>query len=813
MNRFFKRYFLSITLLSLGCLSIFANEAKSSSGSQKGAQDNSPSSSITQLQDAAKIALEREIFQSYMSQARQQTQTIGFCLQQLSQTIDAQKISLTKEQKQHVTKEVVAIQNFTKILLEKLFVLNSKEALHEAILINHVLIDYLFSVVKADITTIEACKIHEHLVKKSKLELSEELLFALAEKNQEDMAKLVNATDNVGLRWYNHAYRGLQKYNAYTVAKGVAITAASIVAIGYIAGHLDDLTPQWILDSNFHKNWINCYPFKRDPTTGGYTEIDKNITYKTNPTTGETETVEGPLTPVQLMIKSSRKLNKGKLLTIGGALLTISYADLFAKLYKDPIDWLQAKSKTKLDEINKILLGTAKPNLSNDGEEKVYFKDMVGCEHLEEIANKIASFMQHPERYERADLAEHSAYLLEGPPQTGKTLFAKALRTLVAEKLGADKKVSFIDAKKILDSTSFTIEDIFAHAAYYSPCIIFFDEIDLVGTHRDKNPLKTSQLLTCMQGVDGALKQVFVIGATNRPEQLDQALLVDGRFGKRIHIGYPKYEHRKIFLQQQLEKRCVTLSPEYIDCMAQETNGCSYNMLKRIITEALIQSSREMRSVCQSDFEKSLDTEVRRIQQATAMSDDEKRIIATYQAGKAIARHILQTNQEVVKLTVNTVGKDIKTVEAAFTIKTSTDVAGAENENLAATKKDQKIKLGDVFTKSQANLSELLSDEEQRKECLALLAGNAALQLMLKQSYTQCNKHDRADVMQIIYNMISNGEKIDEKTKTQAIALKDQYEKEIAQLLAPHKALIEKIVALLMKQNTIDRYEWKALIK
>ncbi|HSW75845.1 MAG TPA: AAA family ATPase [Candidatus Saccharimonadales bacterium] len=790
MTQFFKRHFLSITLISLTCLSIFANDVKNAPDSQNVSENNS----LIQLQEEAQAAYEQEIFQSCMSQARAQMQSVGFCLQQLLQTIEAQKIPLTKEQKLAVTQEIVVIQNFTKVLLEKLFVLNSKDTLFEVIIINNVLIDYLLSVIKNDITQIEASKIHECLFKKAKQDLSPEVLFALAEKNQENIAKLINATDNVGLRWYNHAYRGIQKYNPTLIAKGALITAASVFVLGYTAAMFEEWLPDSVIENSMYKKFVG----PRTRFASGTKD-----TYKI-PAPGE------QTTPIQKMSITLDTLQNKGILSIG-TLIALSYKDVLSTLYNEPLSWLKTKSTKKLDDINKVLLGTAKPNVSHDGQEKVYFKDMVGSEHLEELAKKIANFMKHPERYERTQLEEHRGILLFGPPQTGKTLFAKALRTLIAEELGDEKKVSFIDAKKILDSTNFTIEDIFAHAAYYSPCIIFFDEIDLVGAHRDKNSWSTSQLLTCMQGIDGALKQVFVIGATNRPEQLDFALKKDGRFGKTIYLEYPKYEHRKIFLQQQLAKRSVSLSPEYVDCIAQETDGCSYNELKRIITEALIQSSIEMRAVCQKDLEKALDTEIRKMQQSNTMSDEEKRIVATYQAGKAVARHILKTNQEVVKVTVNAVNKELKT-DVPFTVKTSTDVATAENENLVSTKKDTRVKLGEVFTKSKANHSELLSDEEQRKECLALLAGNATLQLMLNKSYTSCNKHDRADVMQIIYSMISNGEKIDEKVKNQAIALKDQYEKEIAQMLELHKDLIQKVIDMLMNQNTIDRYEWKALV-
>ena len=481
-------------------------------------------------------------------------------------------------------------------------------------------------------------------------------------------------------------------------------------------------------------------------------------------------------------------------------------------MYQAPAHWLLEKANEKVHILDQKLQGTAKANIDDFGYEKVYFKDMVGCAELERLARKIASFMKHPERYERAQIEEHRGILLYGPPQTGKSYFAKALRTLIEDELGNQGKVRFIDAKQLFDR-GYPIKYIFMEAQFYAPCILFFDEIDLVGTHRDKDAFSTSQLLTCMQGIDNTSKQIFVIGATNRPDQLDQALLVDGRFGKRIYVKYPEYEDRKAYLMQQLAKRSITnLSSEFIDCMAQETENCSFNNLKRIITEAIIQSSIETRPIQQKDFEQALDGEIRKIQAPEKLSETDKEIVAIYQASKAVARHVLHSRQDVIKITINPVIKDVKTAEAVCTIKTDTGQT-PENEKFAARKKEQITKWGEVFTKTKSNFSDLISDDQQKQEALALLAGNAGLQLLLNKSYTQCNKQDRAEAMQIIYAMLLGGEKIDDKVKQQALQIKDTYEKEILTLLAPYKDKIQTIAKLLVKQNTIDRYEWKKLIE
>ncbi|MBP6892433.1 AAA family ATPase [Candidatus Babeliales bacterium] len=775
----------SITLLLAFCPTIFTK----SSNVQE------------QATPAHQLQKEHEIFQHFMSQAREQTQTIGWSIQQLFQTINAGKLKLTPEQKKQVIEELSQIQEFTNMMIEQLFVQTTQEALCQGILINHILITYLIQTLSTDFTKVQASAFMNQLSKQSGSPIKEESILHLAEINQEKINDLVTLTEHVGLHWYNHFYRTMKKYNAFMIAKGVSIAAATAIATGYILCQCEIET-----NNSWYNDWIGQRP--HEWREGGY------YVYKTTPnekgiSTKQAENIK-TFTPFQKLSMISDNLQKAGIITVG-ALLAINLKDVFSWMYKDSYAWMKEKSGKTLKDYDQKLQGTAKQNVSKNGYEKVYFKDMVGCEELETLAKKIANFMKHPERYERAQIEEHRGILLFGPPQTGKTLFAKALRTLIEDEFGDDKELHFIDAKALRDIHGWTIEYIFWYASFYAPCIIFFDEIDLIGTNRDKSPEQTAQLLTCMQGVDMTTKQMIVIGATNRPEQLDTALLVDGRFGKIIHIEYPKYNDRKIYLEQQLAKRCINLSPEYIDYIAQETEGCSYNNLKRIITEAYILSSIETRQVTQQDFEKTLDAEVRKIQPAKTMSDGERKIVATYQAGKAVARHILQTMQEVVKITINPVIKEVKTTNVGLVIDSKAEKS-SENDKLIDNKKEQRVKLGEVFTKCTANHSELLSNTEQEKECMALLAGSAALQLLLNDSYSQCNKQDRAEVMHIIYNMISNGEKIDDKLKAQAVAIKEKYEKQIFALLQQHKPLLEKVVAELILNTTIDRYTWKSLI-
>lgn len=773
MNIQILQRFVCITLFLHICLPIFSEQPNISSSKQPSLQNH-------------------DQFEQTMSGAREHTQTISFCIQQLLQTINADKIKMSKKQKQCIILELLQLQDLTTIMLEELYVQNTKNALFECIILNNTLMNFMIKTLSNGLPSINLTHLMGQLQKKSQKNMPDEIVLNMHLKNSQNIDKLIYATDHVGLTWYNYIYRSLKKYNGYSIAKACAIGAATALIAGLVLCTADAGT--------------------------GIASIDKYIGLRPRYIQSESEYIHAdngqPMTYSNSTVFQGLYMALHKLTSVGllqtGALISFSYKDLLAGMYKDAYEWAKEDGAKKYHQLDQKLSGTGKTTYTEAGYEKVYFKDLVGSEELEALARKISNFIKYPERYERAQIEEHRGILLYGPSQTGKSQFAKALRTLIEDELGTEKKLPFINAKNMFD-LGYTVEYIFWYASNYAPCILFFDEIDLIGTHRDKSPQTTSQLLTCMQGLDMSVKPIIVIGATNRLEQLDKALLVDGRFGKRILVDYPKYEHRKRYLETQLAKRCIHLTPEYIDCIAQETEGCTYNNLKRIITEAIILSSIETRPVQQKDFEQTLDTEIRKIQPCKNMSEAEKKVIAIYQAGKAVARHILQTQQQVVKITINQVNRDIKTADAIMTIENS-DSKGAENDKLSLNKKDSKIKLGEVFTKNSNNHNDLLSDAEQEKECLALLAGTMALKLLFNETYTQCNKQDRADAMQIIYNMISHGEKIDDKTKDQALQIKTAYEQKIFTLLKEHKDLLIKISDMLLQQTTIDRYEWHNII-
>lgn len=747
----------------------------------------------------------KEQLEELITEVRSETEKIDFCLQQLLQALQAKKIDLTISQTKFLSEELIKIQDITTSLLNNVFIQVTSDTQQECsigLILNNIIAKYLLQAIKTDIMSIRAAQlnslIEKHLQKEQTISFPQ-----LIDRNQKIIEDLIQNTDFIGLTWYNRSYRFLKTHSAGSYVNATAVGIFTLFAAGCIyQSYVDSkqLEANRFLPTPI-KNILNNVIGKPGKIIGYDHVTGRSIRDNEG---------NGALSIIVPAFETAK--NWGIIQT--APLITLTFKDYFTSLYYSY--WLHIKNgaEKRWNQFDTILSGSEKKYEIGDCE-RVFFKDMTGAEHLEDLAKKITNYLMHPERYERAQIEEHRGILLHGPPQTGKTLFAKALYTMVNDNFGSNKKIHFIDAKKILDrDPRATIDEIFDYAKYLAPCILFFDEIDLLGAQREKNTFTTGQLLTNMQGVDMVSKQIIVIGATNRLEELDKALIVDGRFGKIIHIDYPNYFQRKSFLEQQLNKRNIHLDPAFVDNIAQETEGASYNKLKRLITESLIASTNDLRSVTPSDFEKTLDSEIRKIAKPNAlMSQEEKRIIATYQAGKALMRHLLQTKREVVKITTLPVSKEIKTSEFGWSIKTDSTKKASDNEKFVDSTKEQKMKDGEVFTKTTTNNNALLSNAELKKECFISLAGAMAHQAVLNDSFIQCNPQDRAEAMKIIYTMISNGEPIDKHLREKAIEIKESYEKEIEKILSDNKNILEKIVQQLMEKTTINRYEWKELMK
>ncbi len=739
-----------------------------------------------------------------------QTQQIEYCLQTIEQIINAGKLKFDtkKISKAQLLEEIKCIKLFIKNMHEY-FTTNTPKGDSIVLLTcyNTVFIDYLLSIFNNDITDINIEKLEAYLTQNIEtvaLKLNEPTgLPAAIENNEAHIKLLIQATDFVGLSMLNKLYNYVdtvplpwygKSINAttkdVTLWAGSALLAYSIALYG-LPKESSIYSTNWKISDLWGKSKVGDFHEVLEKRHPGVDEIRKK------------EIID----------------NFGIYSYMHDT--TLTYADPFmigtigtlSWLIKKPaLELLESAKKFLNNSFNYHIKGDITPPKNSRESTKTYFKDMIGGEELEKLAEELADYLKNPTRYERGGITPSTGYLLTGPAQTGKSFFAKALNTLIDEAFeGTNEKVKFwnVTADDVEYYGGFA--NIFYIARKHSPMILFMDEIDMFGTRRDRNAKNTQELLTAINGVEtDQSKKVIVIAATNKPEELDFALKQKGRLGTVITFDVPTYECRKIYLEKQLTKKNILLNATIIDTIAQETDGQTYNMIDDIIRQALQIATFQKRPVVEADFEMTLDREIRKIKTHTTMSKTEQELVAIYQAGQAAARHILATDQHIVKITINAVDKPIKSKEG-FGIVQEQKGEMHENHELLPAARVKLTRLGFVFTMSKTNNQELISDIEQEKELMALLAGQAALELIKGTTFNAFGKEDRAKVIEALERKISQGTPITDTIRQQALAAKDVLYQKVKQALQKHIGFINTITSELLQHHTIATKQWLQL--
>lgn len=804
-----------------------------------------------------------KIIQETYQTVTDQTQKIEFCLQQIEQIINAGKISFDNKtlSKAQVLKEIKDVKLIIKNIFEyySTQLVNKDEAMAIGTCFNTAFIGYLLPVFQNDIKTINLDDFKTFVAENSEALMGSlqdpGQLPAMIEKNDADLKILMTTSDYVGLSTFNKVYRFLDTkplpfYGKSTLATaqdvavwgGAALLAYSMIVYGLSANtsiygswtefkdknntsediqkllksYSADELKTWMKTNNawqeevgilrekgkIYKRWtVQDLPGKNKDSMFYLGDFHRVEQLKQPMPTTERDQITSELGLFGYIHDTTNTYAHPFTVGLTGAL---------AWLVKKPL--LEAYESTKKSfnyAVNYYLKGDITAPKNSNEVTKTYFNEMIGGDHLEKLARELTDFLKNPTRYERAGISPSTGYLLVGPPQTGKSFFAKALKTMVDEAFeGTNEKVKFaiITADDLQYFGGFT--DIFYWARKNAPIILFIDEIDMFGMRRDKNPKNTQELLTAMNGIEtDPSKKVIVIAATNKPEELEFALKQKGRLGNVITFDYPTYECRKAYLEKQLLKKNIVLNPEMIETIAQETDRQTYNMIDDIVRQALQLATFQTRSVEEADFEITLDREIRKIKPNTTMSPSEKELVAIYQAGQSAARHILKTDQQIVKITINTVDKPMKSNEGVGVIN---EQKGEQHENhdLLPQTHIKTTRLGFVFTMSKTNNHELISDIDQEKELLALLSGQAALELIKGTTFAGFGKEDRAKVLEVLEKKISQGTPITNTIRQQAIAAKDLLYQQAKATLQNHVGFITIITNELLQHNTINTKQW-----
>ena len=291
--------------------------------------------------------------------------------------------------------------------------------------------------------------------------------------------------------------------------------------------------------------------------------------------------------------------------------------------------------------------------------EKTTFKDVAGLEGAKEEVKEIVDFLKNTEKYTKLGGKIPKGVLLVGPPGTGKTLLAKAV--------AGEAKVPFFSlsgsdfVEMFVGVGASRVRDLFKKAKEKSPSIIFIDEIDAIGRARGKNNITggnderentLNQLLTEMDGF-GSNDNVIVIGATNRADVLDKALLRAGRFDRQIFVDLPDLNERKeIFL---VHLKPLKLSKDLdVDFLAKQTPGFSGADIANVCNEAaLIAARKSKKEVGKQDFLDAVDRIIGGLEKKNkVIKPAEKNRVAHHEAGHATASWLLEHAHPLVKVTI-----------------------------------------------------------------------------------------------------------------------------------------------------------------
>lgn len=302
-------------------------------------------------------------------------------------------------------------------------------------------------------------------------------------------------------------------------------------------------------------------------------------------------------------------------------------------------------------------LGKSNAKVYVEKDIKVSFEDVAGQDEAKESLTEIIDFLHNPKRYTEIGAKLPKGALLVGPPGTGKTLIAKAV--------AGEAKVPFLSVsgstfiEMFVGMGAAKVRDLFKEAEKVAPCIIFIDEIDSIGKSRDSQMQSNdereqtlNQLLTEMDGFDTS-KGIVILGATNRPEILDKALLRPGRFDRRVIVDRPDLKGRIAILN--VHSKDVKMSSNVnLESIAKGTPGAVGADLANIVNEAALRAVRSGREeVIQEDLEEAVEVIIAgKEKKDRILSKKEREVVAFHEVGHALVAGLLEGTDPVHKITI-----------------------------------------------------------------------------------------------------------------------------------------------------------------
>lgn len=288
----------------------------------------------------------------------------------------------------------------------------------------------------------------------------------------------------------------------------------------------------------------------------------------------------------------------------------------------------------------------------------ITFKDVAGEDEAKESLTEIVDFLHNPAKYTKIGAKLPKGALLVGPPGTGKTLLAKAVAGEAQVPFYSLSGSDFVEM--FVGVGASRVRDLFKQAQESAPCIIFIDEIDAIGKSRDsrlgggndEREQTLNQLLSEMDGFDSS-KGLLVLGATNRPEILDPALLRPGRFDRRVIVDKPDLKGRVNILKVHSKDVLLDETVDFEE-IALATSGAVGADLANMMNEAAIMAVKHGRqAVSQKDLFEAVEVVlVGKEKKDRILSKEERRIVSYHEVGHALVSALQKDSEPVQKITI-----------------------------------------------------------------------------------------------------------------------------------------------------------------
>ncbi len=451
--------------------------------------------------------------------------------------------------------------------------------------------------------------------------------------------------------------------------------------------------------------------------------------------------------------------------------------------------------------------------MPKDARNKVTFKDVAGVKEAKEELSEVVDFLRNPKKFSALGAKIPKGVLLMGAPGTGKTLLARAVAG------EADVPFLHISGSEFVEMFvgvgASRVRDLFAKAKKTAPCIIFIDEIDAVGRQRgaglggshDEREQTLNQILTEMDGFEPNLG-VIVLAATNRPDVLDPALLRPGRFDRRVVIDPPDINDREAILAIHAKKKPLAKDVN-IRKLAERTPGFSGADLANLMNEAAILAARRNKSeINETELLESVEKVMLGPERKSyILSDAEKKVTAYHEAGHALVAHFSKHADPVHKISIVSRG-----FAAGYTIKLPTEDRRMHTRSEFVD--DIAVSLGGYVAEKQI-FNELTTGASNDLKNATRLAKRMITEFGMSESLAPRTYGEHEEMIFLgreIHSQRDYSEKIAEQIDAEVSGLIQGGKAQAERIIRDHRAKMDKVVEVLLKQETIEREQFEAIV-